>query len=106
MKSGRILVVDDEEIVREVLETLLRGEDYAVDLAENGPQALARMRENDYAVVLVDSLRDAQEHAGQLVQSLEKVAALRPEFTLQAESIIGPIRAQLALLEQKLVVQG
>ena len=62
--------------------------------------------ENDYAVVLVDSLRDAQERAGLLVESLEKVAALRPDLTLQAESIIGPIRAQLARLEQKLVVQG
>ncbi|MBM3347475.1 MAG: response regulator [Betaproteobacteria bacterium] len=53
-KSGRVLVVDDEEIVREVLDTLLRGENYEVDLAEDGPQALARVRENDYAVVLLD----------------------------------------------------
>lgn len=62
--------------------------------------------ENDYAVVLVDSLRDAQAHAGHLVESLEKVAALNPALTLDAGSIIGPIRAQLAALEQKLVVQG
>jgi hypothetical protein len=62
--------------------------------------------ENDYAVVLVDSLRDAQKHAGLLVESLEKVAALRPDLTIQPESVLGPIRAQLARLEQKLVVQG
>ena len=62
--------------------------------------------ESDYAVVLVDSLRDAQEHAGRLVESLEKIAALRPDLTLQGESIIEPIRAQLTRLEQKLVVQG
>ena len=62
--------------------------------------------ENDYAVVLVDSLRDAQEYAGRLVESLEKVAALRPDLTLVAESIIGPIRAQLTGLGQKFVVQG
>lgn len=62
--------------------------------------------ENDYAVVLVDSLRDTQKHAGRLLESLEKVAALQPALTLDAESLIGPIRAQLALLEQKLVAQG
>lgn len=62
--------------------------------------------ENDYAVVLVESLRDAQVHAGRLLESLEKVAALRPALTLGADSIIGPIRAQLSLLEQNLVAQG
>jgi hypothetical protein len=62
--------------------------------------------ENDYAVVLVDSLRDAQQYAGLLVGALEKIASLKPEFTLEAESLIGPIRAQLTRLEQKLVTQG
>ena len=62
--------------------------------------------ENDYAVVLVDSLRDAQKQASELVQSLEKIAALRPDLTLGASSLIGPIKAQLDRLEQNLVVQG
>lgn len=62
--------------------------------------------ENDYAVVLVDSLRDAQEQASRLVESLEKIAALRPDLRLVSESLVGPIRAQLVRLEQKLVVQG
>lgn len=62
--------------------------------------------ESDYAVVLVDSLRDAQEQASLLVQSLEKIAALRPDLTLQSASLVGPIRAQLDRLEQNLVAQG
>ena len=33
-KNGAILVIDDEEIMREILETLLRAEGYAVRLAE------------------------------------------------------------------------
>jgi hypothetical protein len=62
--------------------------------------------ENDYAVVLVDSLRDAQEQAGLLLEALEKIAALRPALTLRSESIIGPLRTQLEKLTQNLVAQG
>lgn len=53
-KSGQILVVDDEEILREVLSTLLSFESYGVDLAENGAQALEMIREKDYGVMLLD----------------------------------------------------
>ncbi len=50
----RILVVDDEEVVRDVLSTLLGTEGYIVDLAESGTQALDMARGEDYHVVLLD----------------------------------------------------
>ena len=53
-KSGQILVVDDEDIMREVLSALLSFESYGVDLAENGAQALEMIREKDYGVMLLD----------------------------------------------------
>lgn len=52
--SGRVLVVDDEEIMRDVLSALLSSESYEVDLAENGAQALEMIREKDYGVMLLD----------------------------------------------------
>jgi DNA-binding NtrC family response regulator len=52
--NGKILVVDDEEIMRDVLSTLLAAENYAVDFAQNGAQALEKARESDYSVVLLD----------------------------------------------------
>ena len=52
--KGRILVVDDEEVVRDVLSTLLKGEEYLVDVAENGTQALDMVQGGDYDVVLLD----------------------------------------------------
>ncbi len=52
--KGCILVVDDEEVVRDVLATLLEGEGYRVDLAENGTQALDMVPNGDYGVVLLD----------------------------------------------------
>jgi DNA-binding NtrC family response regulator len=52
--NGRVLVADDEEIMRDVLYDLLSSESYAVDLAENGSQALEMIRETDYGVLLLD----------------------------------------------------
>ena len=52
--NGRILVVDDEEIMRDVLSTLLGSEKYRVDLAETGAQALEMVRDRDYGAVLLD----------------------------------------------------
>jgi CheY-like chemotaxis protein len=39
-KKGSILVCDDEEIMRDVLETILSGAGYKVDLARTGEDAL------------------------------------------------------------------
>jgi CheY-like chemotaxis protein len=54
-KNGSILVVDDEEIMREILETLLKGEGYAVRLAASGEEGieLARNIPFDAAIVYV-----------------------------------------------------
>jgi DNA-binding NtrC family response regulator len=52
----KILVADDEEIMRDVLHDLLAGENYIVDLAQAGSQALAMIRDNTYDVMLLDLL--------------------------------------------------
>jgi DNA-binding NtrC family response regulator len=54
MTNKRILVVDDEEIMRDVLSDLLASESYSVDVAENGLLALEKIRDNEYGVVLLD----------------------------------------------------
>ena len=53
-KRGSILVVDDEEIMRDVLETLLSGEGYRVDLAKTGEEGLDAYTKRPYDVVLLD----------------------------------------------------
>jgi two-component system, NtrC family, response regulator AtoC len=47
-------VVDDEEIVRESLASWLQEDGYQVDLAADGPSAVALLGEKAYAVLLVD----------------------------------------------------
>lgn len=51
---ARILVVDDEESVREFLALLLAGEGFDVETAEDGVEALERIGEHRPDVVLLD----------------------------------------------------
>src|SRR5258707_43807 len=53
-KKGSVLVVDDEEIMREVLETLLTAEGYRVDLAKTGEEGLESYGRRAFDVVLLD----------------------------------------------------
>lgn len=54
----------------------------------------------DYAVVLVDSLRDTEAAGNTLENALEKVADIEPEFVLDIDSVIGRIREHLERLER------
>ena len=53
-KKGAVLIVDDEEIMRDVLETILSGAGYKTDLAKTGEEALEMYERKSYDVVLMD----------------------------------------------------
>ncbi|MBM3772874.1 MAG: sigma-54-dependent Fis family transcriptional regulator [Acidimicrobiia bacterium] len=53
-KNGTILVVDDEEIMREILEALLSREGYTVRLATSGEEGLALARSLPFDAAIVD----------------------------------------------------
>src|SRR4030095_39336 len=53
-KKGSVLVVDDEEIMREVLETMLRAEGHRVDLAKTGEEGLEAYGRRAFDVVVLD----------------------------------------------------
>jgi DNA-binding NtrC family response regulator len=50
----RILIVDDEEVLRDVLETLLRREDFDILLAASGEEALSVLDTEDVDLVILD----------------------------------------------------
>src|SRR6184192_3591854 len=53
-RNGTILVVDDEEIMREILETLLTREGYDVRLASSGAEGLEMARALPFDAAIVD----------------------------------------------------
>jgi DNA-binding NtrC family response regulator len=53
-KKGSILICDDEEIMRDVLETILSGAGYKVELAKTGEEAIGLYSQKPFDVVLMD----------------------------------------------------
>jgi hypothetical protein len=60
----------------------------------------------DYAVTLVNALRDAEEAGSKLEEALEQVADLSPEFTLEDASVLASIQRALERIAANLVKQG
>ncbi|MBI4667249.1 MAG: response regulator [Nitrospinae bacterium] len=52
--SINVLIVDDEEGIRKSLTAYLKMEGYSVDSAENGKDALEKLKSSKYNIVLLD----------------------------------------------------
>src|SRR5215208_7263248 len=52
--GSRVLIVDDEYISRETLQSVLEGEGYELEMAENGPQAIEKAKRLLPDVILLD----------------------------------------------------
>ncbi len=59
--SVKILVVDDEERIRRLLKMYLEREEYIIDEAENGDDALKMALENDYHLILLDLMMPGKD---------------------------------------------
>lgn len=50
----KILVVDDEEKIRDVIREYLEANDYEVDECDNGKSAIETLKKNDYDILVLD----------------------------------------------------
>jgi two-component system response regulator PilR (NtrC family) len=73
-----ILVVDDEEVMRDVLQTILGREGYQVTLAKDGEEGLALARRHSYDAAIVDVM--LPELGG--IELLEELKKIDPELTV------------------------
>ncbi len=55
-KIGRVLVVDDEENIRDVLSNYLDGMGYAVETANDGEDAIRKFHKGDFDLIISDLL--------------------------------------------------
>ena len=53
-KETKILVVDDEARIRRLLKMYLERENYKIEEAENGDEAINKALGNDYDLILLD----------------------------------------------------
>jgi len=70
-----ILVIDDEEIVRESLASWLEEDGYELDTAPDGATALAKLKARTYAVLLVDLKMPGMDG----LEVLAKAREIQPE---------------------------
>lgn len=73
-KEIKILVVDDEERIRRLLRMYLEREQYMIDEAENGEEALALALDNDYDLILLDLMLPGKDGIEVCKQLREKKA--------------------------------
>jgi len=74
--KGRILIVDDEEIVLRSCQRILRDDDYQIDVARDGLAALGLVNENDYDVLILDIKMPKMDG----IEVLRRVKEARPDI--------------------------
>ena len=50
----KVLIVDDEELIRNIIREYCHNEGYLTDEAENGIDAIEKVKENDYDIIILD----------------------------------------------------
>lgn len=75
MAKERILVVDDEQGIREDLNEFLSDQGYQVDLAEDGSKALKAFEQESYAVVFMDIRMPGMDG----IETLRRMKKAKPE---------------------------
>ena len=77
-RPDRVLVVDDQDVICEVLRALLRREGFDVETCADGKSALAKLRASAYDVVLLD--KNLPDLSG--LEVLAEARKLRPDLEI------------------------
>jgi DNA-binding NtrC family response regulator len=92
--SNRILVVDDEDIIRESLSYILNKEGYEVTSAENGKVAFEHLKENSFDLVITDL--EMPEMKG--TELLEKITKMNIQTAAIVVTAFGSLETAISAL--------
>lgn len=81
MKKKRILIVDDEKSVRVMLFSVLRIGNYAIDVAENGSQAIDYIEKTIYDLVITDYMMPGMNGL-ELIQKIKSKSPATPVLVI------------------------
>lgn len=87
MSLPRILVVDDEEVMRDVLGSVLGGEGYSVRFAATGPDAIAELKESPVDAVILDLMLPGMSGL-EVLDELKRMDENLPVLMLTAQASI------------------
>ncbi len=94
--AASVLVVDDEAVLRDVLETLLTQAGYQVALAEDGSTALALARRDFFDAAIVDVM--LPEMGG--LQLLEELKRVDPELVVLMITAYASVETAIAAMKK------
>lgn len=86
-KDVKILVVDDEERIRRLLKMYLERENYIIEEAEDGNEALSKAVANDYDVILLDLMMPGKDGIEVCRELREKKATPVIMLTAKGEEV-------------------
>lgn len=92
--SFKILVVDDEEIIRDSISYILESEGYEVDKAENGKVAYDKIKEKQFDLVITDIEMPAMKGT----ELLEKTKLLAPQTAVIIITAFGSLDTAITAL--------
>jgi two-component system response regulator PilR (NtrC family) len=96
VRNGTILVVDDEEIMREILETLLTREGYAVRLASNGAEGLDLARAGSFDAAIVDVMMPGMNG----IDTLEELKKIDEELPVIMVTAFASVETAISAMKR------
>ena len=82
-KPARVLVVDDDDAIRAMVERVLRREKFEVDSARDGFEAIEKLSKHDYGTVLLDLMMPRVDGHG-VLQFLDQEEKAPPVIVMTA----------------------
>jgi CheY-like chemotaxis protein len=86
--NKRILIVDDDDAIRAMVERILRREQYDVESARDGFEAIEKLTHNDYGTILLDLMMPRVDGHG-VLRFLEKEKEAPPPVIVMTASPQG-----------------
>jgi CheY-like chemotaxis protein len=88
-EKKKILVVDDDDAIRMMVERILRREQFEVESARDGFEAIEKLARNDYATVLLDLMMPRVDGHGVLRFLERECPAPAPKVIVMSANIQG-----------------
>src|SRR5216117_2271041 len=95
-RKGTVLIIDDEEEIRESIELLLTSEGLSTDAAGNGEEGLKKIEENLYDLVLLDLMLPGK--SGMQVQ--REIKRIDPTLPIVIITAIGAVETAVAAIKE------
>ena len=95
-RNGTILIIDDEEIMREILETLLTREGYQVRLAANAAEGLELARALPFDAVIMDVMMPGMDG----ITALDELAKIDSDLPVMMITAFASVENAIAAMKR------